>query len=72
MQWYASGFNMPPNAHHYTDGSGRRKRIHVDFAGPFLGMMILVIVGAHSKWPEVIIMHSKTTTSKLARNGLPE
>ena len=55
------------------------QRIHVDFAGPFLGMF-LVIVDAHSKWPEVIIMHSKTTTSKtvealrtvFARNGLPE
>jgi hypothetical protein len=34
------------------------QRIHVDFAGPFLGMMFLVIVDAHSKWPEVIIMHS--------------
>ena len=41
------------------------RRIHVDFAGPFLGMMFLVIVDAHSKWPEVIIMHSKTTTSKI-------
>ncbi|CAB4028058.1 Transposon Tf2-9 poly [Paramuricea clavata] len=54
--------------------------IHVDFAGPFLGMMFLVIVDAHSKWSEVITMHSKTTTSKtvealrtvFARNGLPE
>ncbi len=56
------------------------QRVHVDFAGPFLGMMFLVVVDANSKWPEVIIMHSKTTTSKtmealrtvLARNGLPE
>ena len=34
--------------------------IHVDFARPFLGMMFLIIVDAHSKWPEVILM---TTTS---------
>ena len=42
--------------------------------------MFLVKVDAHSKWPEVIIMHSKTTTSKtveaprtvFARSGLPE
>ena len=42
-------------------------------------MMFLVVVDAHSKWPEVIIMHSKTTTSKtvealrtvFAQNGLP-
>ena len=56
------------------------QRIHIDFAGPFLRMMFLVVVDAHSKRPEVIIMHSKTTTSKtvealqtvFARNGLPE
>ena len=49
-------------------------------AGPFLAMIFLVIVDAHSKWPEVIIMHSKTTTFKtvealrtvFARNGLLE
>jgi transposase InsO family protein len=43
-------------------------------------MIFLVIVDAHSKWPEVIIMHSKTTTFKtvealrtvFARNGLLE
>ena len=30
------------------------QRIHVDFAGPFLGTMFLIVVDAHSKWPEVI------------------
>ncbi|XP_028414982.1 uncharacterized protein K02A2.6-like [Dendronephthya gigantea] len=42
--------------------------------------MFLVIVDAHSKWPEVIIMHSNTTTPKtiealrtvFARNGIPQ
>ena len=38
------------------------KRIHIDYAGPFLNKMFLV-VDAHSKWPEVIQM-SSTTTSK--------
>ena len=28
--------------------------IHVDFAGPFMGKMFLIVVDAHSKWPEVI------------------
>ena len=54
------------------------QRIHVDFAGPFLGTMFLV-VDSHSKWPEVIPM---TTTSAartieelrklFATHGLPE
>ena len=55
------------------------KRIHVDFAGPFLNKMFLIVVDAHSKWPEVIQM-SSTTSSKtievlrmlFARYGLPE
>ena len=32
------------------------QRIHVDFAGPFLGQSFLVVVDAHSKWPEVFQM----------------
>ena len=28
------------------------KRIHIDFAGPFLDKMFLIVVDAHSKWPE--------------------
>ena len=38
------------------------QRLHVDFAGPFLGQMFLIIVDAHSKWIEVIPM--LTVTSK--------
>ena len=29
------------------------QRVHVDYAGPVAGKMLLVIVDAHSKWPEV-------------------
>ena len=55
------------------------QRIHVDFAGPFLGKSFLVVVDAHSKWPEVFEM-SSTTASKtiatlrhlFAAYGLPE
>ncbi|XP_053390286.1 uncharacterized protein K02A2.6-like [Mercenaria mercenaria] len=38
-------------------------RVHVDFAGPFMGHMFLVIVGSYSKWPIVKIMN-KTSTRK--------
>ena len=34
----------------------------VDFAGPFLGEMFLVVVDAHSKWTEVVQMNSTTAT----------
>ena len=53
--------------------------LHIDYAGPFQNSMFLVVVDAHSKWPEVIPM-SSTTTSKtievlrdlFARFGIPE
>lgn len=55
------------------------QRIHIDFAGPFLGYMYLVVVDAHSKWPEVILMKSTTTSKTIselrtifARYGLPK
>ena len=34
------------------------QRVHVDFAGPFCNRMFLILVDAHSKWPEVIEMPS--------------
>ncbi|KYM96891.1 Uncharacterized protein K02A2.6 [Cyphomyrmex costatus] len=54
-------------------------RIHCDFAGPFYGNMYLIIIDAHSKWPEVINFHNNTKACKLvevfkelfARLGLP-
>ncbi len=55
------------------------KRIHIDFAGKFLDHMFLIVVDAHSKWPEVVPMNSTTTGQTIkvlrtifARTGLPE
>ena len=36
--------------------------IHIDYAGPFLNKMFLVIVDAHSKWLEVLPVSNATTT----------
>ena len=55
------------------------KRIHIDFAGPFRGLTFMVIVDAHSKWPEAEIMSSTSSSktievlrSMFARYGIPE
>ena len=55
------------------------ERIHINFAGPFLDKMFLVVVDAHSKWPEVIQMPSTTSSKTIeslrnlfAKYGLPE
>lgn len=59
--------NNPPTTllHPWSWPDGPWKRIHVDFAGPFLGVMFMVIVDAHSKWLEVIQMGTTTTEKTL-------
>ena len=54
-------------------------RLHIDYAGPYLGKWFLIVVDAHSKWLDVKIVNSATTTSIIdhlhslfATHGLPE
>ena len=54
-------------------------RLHLDFAGPFMGRMFLVIIDAHSKWLEVYPMPSATSHATIqqlhmtfAQFGIPE
>ena len=42
-------------------------RIHLDFAGPFLGHQYLVLVDAHSKWIDVHMMNSITSTKTIEK-----
>ena len=53
-------------------------RLHLDFAGPYMGHMFLVIVDAHSKWLDAHIMSSitsaktiETLRSEFAIHGCP-
>ena len=39
-------------------------RVHLDYAGPFLGRMFLKAIDAHSKWMEVDTMSSTTSFQK--------
>ena len=54
-------------------------RIHLDYAGPFLGKMFLIMVDAYSKWIEIHIHSSATTQATIdsmmqaySTHGLPE
>ena len=54
-------------------------RIHIDYAGPFMGKMFLLIIDAHSKWLDVHWVSSATTETTFeklrttfATQGLPE
>ena len=68
---------------HYTLGYGQMLHgpvfMHVDYAGPFIRKMFLVVVDVHSKWPEALVMNSTTSQSTMealrtlfGRYGLPE
>ena len=54
------------------------ERIHIDFAGPFMGKMFLIVVDAFSKWIEVEMMNCSTALATVGRmrrifatHGLP-
>lgn len=63
--------NNPPQAslHPWEYLQEPWKRIHINFAGPFEDKMFLVVVDAHSKWPEVAIMRSTTTEKTTEKLG---
>ena len=73
--------NEPPQAilHPWEWPKQPWVRIHADFAGPFLGKMFLILIDAHSKWIEVHITASATSSvtiekmrSTFASFGIPE
>ena len=54
-------------------------RVHIDYAGPFMGHMFLIVIDAHSKWAEVVPTDSSTSSKTMdilltifARFGLPK
>ena len=55
--------HSPPKAplHPWVWPMNPWERIHVDFAGPFLHKMFMIVMDAHSKWPEVIEMPETTS-----------
>lgn len=68
-----------PNPASWSWPGGPWKRLHLDFAGPYLSKMFLVIVDAYSKFVEVVPMGQATTTNTIAALrrvfsyfGLPE
>ena len=73
--------NAPPAAplHPWLWPTKPWQRIHVDFAGPINGKSYLLVVDAHSKWPEIIEMNSTTAQRTIAElrkmfaaHGLPQ
>ena len=54
-------------------------RLHVDYAGPFLGKMFLVLIDSHSKWMDVYLVTTATSHGTIEKirqsfsvHGLPQ
>ena len=78
---YQSHQETPPcSPLHPWEWPGRPwSRVHVDYAGPFMGKMFLLIIDAHSKWMDIHCVNSATSSvtidkmrSTFASHGLPE
>ncbi|XP_042613167.1 uncharacterized protein K02A2.6-like [Cyprinus carpio] len=55
------------------------QRLHVDYAGPFMGKMFLILIDAHSKWIDGYPVNSATSAATIeclrtsfSNHGLPE
>lgn len=64
--------------HSWEYPSAAWERLHIDFAGPFMGKMFLIVVDAFSKWIEVESMSSSTSSATVrclrkifSTHGLP-
>ena len=53
---------VPPKAplHPWVWPTRPWERIHIDFAGPCMNTMFMIVTDAHSKWPEIIQMKETT------------
>jgi len=70
--------SAPAPLHPWEWPSQPWSRIHLDFAGPFPGHQYLIVVDAHSKWNDVHVMNSITSSKTIeklwiifANHGLP-
>ena len=54
---------MPASApvHSWERTNNPWERLHIDYLGPFMGKMFLVIVDSYSKWVEVFPVSNSTS-----------
>lgn len=51
----------------WPKASGVWTRVHIDFAGEFMGLHYFVVVDSFSKWPEIFIMPSTTAAAAISK-----
>lgn len=52
--------------HSWPKTSQPWERIHIDYAGPFKNSNFLIVIDAHTKWPEIIRTTSTTSTKTIS------
>ncbi|XP_055542786.1 uncharacterized protein K02A2.6-like [Wyeomyia smithii] len=59
--------HAPPkfSEHHWQYPKGPWEKIHIDYAGPVAGSMLLIVVDSYSKWLEVKVTQSTTTAATI-------
>ena len=64
-----SGKQSPPEAplHRWKWHYKPWVRLHVDYAGPFLGKMFLVTIDAHSNWMEAFPINTSTSSATIEK-----
>ena len=67
-----TGPNLLENLSAWPVPDGPQKRIHIDFAGPFLDDMWLVVMDAYSKWPHVLKLNKLYPTSETTMSALDD
>ena len=71
---------VPAPLHRWDEPAYNFQRIHMDYAGPFLGHHFLIVVDAKSKWPEIIPQTQPPTSAStikrlemiFTQHGIPE
>jgi len=59
--------SVPPTAplHPWGYPSHPWNRIHIDYAGPFLGKTFFILIDAHSKWIDAVYTNSTSATAAI-------
>lgn len=65
--------HAPPkfSDHHWEYPKGPWEQVHIDYAEPVTGAMLLIIVDDYSKWLEVKVTNSSTTDATIQTYEVP-
>lgn len=54
------------STHIWTPATAPFERVHIDYAGPFLGKYFFILVDAFTKWPDIHVVPNMTTETTIS------